>query len=244
MANETCQTRGYLLGLLVLSVGLAVAKIDYNELQEIPDGLLVLDNGAVRAQVATWTVLVSLDEPHYPTHFRTRLTNVKILLETLKKTRIINQEVEQRWRQRINALRADVLPRRSRTRHRRGLINGIGKGLSFLFGTATTDQVRECQQHVRAAEEKAKHVLHATNQLVSIVNHSRHELKTQRAHIEKIESYLNTLAEAVQQTFFNISDLEEQVQQLWRYREIDSYLGALESTHHAWQKQMERYARE
>jgi hypothetical protein len=246
MEDEACSLRGYQFSLLILylSVLNINCEAEYNKLQGIPDGLLVMYNGEVRAQVATWTVLVSLDEPAYPVQLSTRLIPLYALLGSLRRSNAISEEMEGRWRQRLRALRVDVSPTRSRARNRRGLFDAVGKGLAFLFGTATVGQVRELQHHVQAAAVKADHVLHVAEQLVSVVNHSRHELIAQRDHILKIADYVTGMAQFVNSVMMNVTRWSRQVQQLQREVSVNTYLDALESLHQTWQKQKDRYARE
>ena len=80
--------RGYCTGILFyygwsLKMSPTVAHLHENEPHPLQDGLLISTPEDIRAQVATWTVLVIIESPTPPQGISEKLTNFKHVLELL-----------------------------------------------------------------------------------------------------------------------------------------------------------------
>ena len=63
----------------------------------------------------------------------------------------------------------------SNTRIKQGLFNFVGEIGATMFGTATEDQVAQLKHHITKAKRKNRHIVHATNELISVVKVSLHK---------------------------------------------------------------------
>ena len=61
------------------------------------------------------------------------------------------------------------------TRHRRGVLDFVGTGLNWAFGTATESQVEQLQLTVKAASVSQKAIVHNVRKLITVVNQTQME---------------------------------------------------------------------
>ena len=134
---------------------------------------------------------------------------------------------------------SEMLPN---TRIKRGVFNFVGEIRATLFGTATENQVAQLKHHITKAQ-KTK-IVHATNELILVVNQTRAEVSLNRQHLVAVEQFAKELyAELV--AYRRVLDgfvgsliaLEESTQ-------IDRILSALESVHNLWLRESDRYQRQ
>ena len=84
-------------------------------------------------------------------------------------------------------------------------------------------------------------VIHKTNELVTVVNHTFAELRLNREHIRDIEAYISKLHDRIARWTATSTISFERVRANLR---IDQCLSALESVHLYWVRQLSRYQRQ
>ena len=126
------------------------------------------------------------------------------------------------------------------TQIKRGLFNFVGEIGATLFGTATEDRVAQLKHHITKAQRTNRRIVHATNELISVVNQTRAEVSLNCQHLVAVEQFAKELyAELV--TYRAVLDgfvgsliaLEESTQ-------IDRILSALESVLNLWLRESDR----
>ena len=215
-----------------------------NEPQQISDGLLVTGGAEIRAQVATWTVLVTLDVPEPERDLHHKLHGFRTVLAKLYAMSPVPAAVRQEWEQRIKDIELSMSPQRSRARTKRGLFDIIGKVSTLLFGTANEDQVKECRRYIEKARSMSRQISHAVTDLVTVVNQSHHELVRNRKHLRAVEDYVTQLKSEVDQIARDTSVQEERIRRIRENMRIAQYLDALESIHNLWLRSHDRYVRQ
>ena len=133
-----------------------------------------------------------------------------------------NSTYERRSRHRPN-------PRRSRHRRRRGLIDGIGKIMSSLFGTATEGEIKHLSENVRLVNAKEVAMAHMFNGTLTVLNSTRVATHQNRKALRKLgtaiqsmtESHykLTQIAKTMEETLsvsLHVADLSESVNQVTR----------------------------
>ena len=82
-------------------------------------------------------------------------------------------------------------------RRRRGLINVGGQILHSLFGLYTSNQVQISRQMINIIRTSNKHIIHQTNNMVSVIIQTYNEMKLNRRHIQDVEDSLSALYDNV-----------------------------------------------
>ena len=102
------------------------------------------------------------------------------------------------WQQRLQIIRSTapsvVTPHE---RRRRGLIDVGGQILHSLFGLATSNQVQISRQMINIIRKSNKHIIHQSNNMISVINQTYTEMKLNRRHIIDVEESLSAVYEHV-----------------------------------------------
>jgi hypothetical protein len=118
---------------------------------------------------------------------------------------------------------ADTSPQ---TRHRRGLVDAGGWLLNKVFGVATQAQVDAIRHIIHQSAEKQKGVVHVINQLVTVVNSTRHAEQESRQRINLMMKELHEFHHQTELEWANLSTLLQGVQ-------IEAILNRLEAIEQA-----------
>ncbi len=212
--------------------------------QELPDGLLVTNGSTVAAHVATWTVLVVLDAPQFDYGLSEKLQQINVTIAKLNRVRPLSNATRTVWFQRMEDLTLLMTTPSSGARVRRGLLNVVGEISNKLFGTATEAEVNECRVQIARVSALNKRVVHTTNELITIVNQSRDEIKTNRQHVRHIEHYLDKLANELWRFGKTVAGNVGRIIKVEDNARIDRLLAGLESVHTVWLRQMDLYQRQ
>ena len=78
-------------------------------------------------------------------------------------------------------------------RHKRGLINGIGSAMSYMFGTATETEISHLQSQVNVLGRNSKILAHSFNGTLAVLNHTQIGMVENRNQIIKISKMLGRL---------------------------------------------------
>ena len=151
------------------------------------------------------------------------------------------------WEQRIRDMEATMTPTSQmppNTQIKQGLFNFIGEIGATLFGTATEDQVAQLKHHIIKAQRTNRRIVHATNELISVVNQTRAEVSLNRQHFVAVEQFAKELyGELV--TYRHVLDgFVGSLIALEEITQIDRILSALESVHNIWRRESDRHQRQ
>ena len=200
----------------------------------LSDILLITRASDLHVRRGTYTVLVVIDAPRSEPRMEERLNELRLVIEKLGTHQNYSPTTRNVWEQRIRDMDATMTPpsqMRPNTRIKRGLFNFVGEIGATLFGTATENQVAQLQHHITKAQRTNRRIVHATNELISVVNQTRAEVSLNRQHLVAVGQFAKELyAELV--TYRRVLDgfvgsliaLEESTQ-------IDRILSSLESVH-------------
>jgi len=188
----------YLICMLGYVQFVSSRSLEEGLITPLKDGLFVTGGHELRAQVEEWTILVTLDPPSYPGLLEEDLRQVASLINSPNITAIMNNETKYVWDQRLAHLRRiskwpPGLVRSSPPIHlraKRGLFDAGGIVLNELFGLATTKEMEECRRIVRDARKNDETIVHAVNNLVTVVNKTREDLIVDRKQLKKTQDYL------------------------------------------------------
>ena len=152
----------------------------------IKDGIEVKVKDAYMV-AGQWTLLIRLDEPVMPPEFFRFVTKFK--------GNVANDNTmgvwQRQWKQRLDVLYQHCRWWRSDPNHetldgrrqKRGLLNIIGKAANFLFGTATSVQIKDIHNSLREIGSNQQKIVSDLNRCVTVVNHNT-------AVISKLKNYL------------------------------------------------------
>ena len=128
------------------------------------------------------------------------------------------------------------------TQIKRGLFNFVGSTLD-LHCLAQPQNTR-LKRHITKAQRTNRRIVHATNELISVVNQTRAEVSLNRQHLVAVEQFAKELyAELV--TYRRVLDgLVGSVIALEESTQIDRILSALESVHNIWLCESDRFQRQ
>ena len=202
-----------------------------------------MSTGRTRSHVATWTVLVAIDEPAAETGLQRKLQQFEAVLKLHHQQNALSNVTRQIWVERIRQIESTMIsPKGGRTR--RGLFNIIGEISRKLFGTATEEEVDETRRRIDAVSNINRRVIHVVNNLVTIVNQTHNQVKQHRRHIREIELYLSLVEREIhilnvkrRTSFKEITVLKSAV-------EVERILSAVEAAHNNWLRQVDKHRRQ
>ena len=223
-----------------------LAHLHENEPHPLQDGLLISTPEDIRAQVATWTVLVIIESPTPPQGISEKLTNFRHVLELLYHHRPPSNTTRMIWDQHITDMEDALTSSHSapRVRRRRGLLNIVGEISSKLFGTATQSEVEECERHINSAMKLESQIVHTTNDLITVVNQTHSEVRRNMQHIRDMEHYMGKLYTETTRLGKIASGNNGRITELQDDARVDRILAALGSVQYLWQRQCDRYQRQ
>ena len=98
------------------------------------------------------------------------------------------------WQHRLQLIRPTAPPvATSHERRRRGLIDVGGQLLHSIFGLATSNQVDISRQMIKLVRASNQHIIHQTNNMVTVINQTFNEMVLNRQHIQDVERSLSDL---------------------------------------------------
>ena len=130
--------------------------------ESLPDGIIVSKGDTINIIEGEWTLLLTIQESgvrHQVATHAELVTRTQELWNT-----VIDVQA-------IGALQYNITARRDR----RGVIDFIGEGLSWPFGTATQSQVDQLTRAVNASGTSQNAVVHNINELITVVNQTQLE---------------------------------------------------------------------
>ena len=231
------------IGLVALTFLIVYSvAFDFNVPQKLTDGILVTGGRETRGHVATWTLIVVLDAPRPDVTFRSKVQQLRSYIHSVLLDHRSPNVTRWSWLQRLQAI-ADQMPHSipHGRRVRRGFFDLGGTILNKVFGIVTEAQMDTTRHWIQQVRSDNERVIHNTNELVTVVNHTFAEVRLNRKHLRDIEAYISKLHEHMT-TWTAISTIAfERVRVSLR---IDQCLSALESIHNYWFHQQDLYRRQ
>ena len=162
----------------------------------LSDGLLITRASDIHVRRGTYTVLVVIDAPRREPHMEEHLNELRLVIEKLGIQQNHSCTTRNVWEQRIRDMEVTMTPPSQmlpNTRIKRGLFNFVGEIGSALFATATEHQVAQLKPHITKAQRTNRGIVHATNELISVVNQTRSEVRLNRQHLVAVEQFAKEL---------------------------------------------------
>ena len=181
-------------------------------IKPLDDGLLVINSGDLRARVAVWTILVSIDPPEFPNIHRD-VANLNEYLDALTKRGALPERALKLWTHRLSALqyrlyklrpwikRKELIRKRPiRMRRKRALFDFGGEIISSVFGLVTTSQLAEYKSHIENARKDQEKIVTKVNDMVTVVNRTLIEMNVEATNILRMRRYLHEIHALINET--------------------------------------------
>ena len=207
--------------------------------RNLKDGLEVKVDNQTYVVQGEWTVLITIDEPRPAAELANFIQQLRV--EISRQTMMARWMPH--WQSRLDAVEDQCQnPRRwwlrGRTRQRRGVIDGVGDALHYLFGTATDDEVADIHQAVEKLAQNQGRLIHQFSDFTTIVNHTYDEIQASRDQLDLLSIALYNLSAVVDD---RVRSLMECVYQQEARANIEEVLYQLErlgdryvQAHEAW----------
>ena len=167
MINEIALTRSKWLTTFVI------------DLKPYENFLTKLSNDLGKARTATDTIDQCYEAPSKQ-DFRSVIAGLRAEIATLQKDQ-------------INLVESYIDLQAIHTRIQRSLIPIIGKGLSFLFGTATESDLKVIHNNINKLAKNQEEMAHVIDENISVINITRVEMSQNRQTLNKIIGILAVL---------------------------------------------------
>ena len=239
------------LGLLLFVGNQVCCSHDCSSLQNssnscnLNKGLIFLKERDVILSTDVWTIIVSVDTEDYDQV----LHNIESILQYLEsdnvtidiKDLIPFYEIMQLrsslqiTKQEVNNLKL-LLPT---TRSRRGVINGIGSVMKFLFGTMDDDDLQAINSKINSLDNQSDVLVHVEDEKLTYIKKLTSEVDENSKAIKSIASTLKSTIEEVKSTNFSIWTEIIQLKRKLQYQaRISSLFRDVEMTLHLVNKQL------
>ena len=133
------------------------------------------------------------------------------------------------WTQRV-----DIVDRlwsklnRSPSRGKRGLFDFIGKASKSLFGTATTEDIENVKNVLRAMQQTTSTSVHRVNELLVVVNHTNKDIQINRNRINLINRHVQKMSIVLENLAKYQSTINDKLLKLKRHVIIERIVSQLE----------------
>ena len=197
MGSNSVRTRLY----FIVSLWVIVETTTNHAPKQIVDGILIsggTSQNAIQVLDSVWTIHVAVGSISDDIQLAPLISRLQELITGFSATTPAEEVTRSIWQQRLQIIRSTapsvVTPH---DRRRRGLINVGGQILHSLFGLATSNQVQISRQMINIIRKSNKHIIHQSNNMISVINQTYTEMKLNRRHIIDVEESLSALYEHV-----------------------------------------------
>ena len=128
------------------------------DIEPLPNGLIVSRHENAKLVAAKHDVLIILEKPKWPSELNGMIAIVKRKITDLPHGDVFTEHDKSLWTQRVDRLRSKL--NRSPSRGKRGLFDFIGKASKSLFGTATTEDIENVKNVLRAMQQTTSTSVH------------------------------------------------------------------------------------
>ena len=91
---------------------------------------------------------------------------------------------------------------------RRGLVDGVGKGLEWLFGVSTTADLEQINDHISSLEGDKTDMLHLMHHQASLTNETLWEVQQTAGALKKLQMIYVAFGSTMSAIFQNLAGLE------------------------------------
>lgn len=215
--------------------------------RKLPDGLLVARGEDLLTEVASWTVVVTLDVPPLPTELEHRLKAIEGALDHLNPQ--IHASEKEGWTARLQRIKMQLRPSflhggRHHRRVARGLFNFIGILSEHLFGTASEAEVRQTRQMIQKVNSNNQAVYHVVQELTTVVNQSRVYLQQNRDRINEVSKEVKTVEQLLNSMGVQYEGLRDHIETNYHRHQAERLVEGLEMLTGAYLDHVEHYHRQ
>ena len=242
-----------LLFAVALSMGPATKTGDQShmsipglEVTHLPDGIAIKGPEDLRQIVATWDVFVTLKHPPLDKSLIKKVKDLDTIFQNINALQTrgvpsLDLNPQHLRRDRLVAI-IDMMPGNVvLSRGKRGLADFGGDILHFLFGVATSAQLKRFEDALAETAKSQLVMSHAQSQLATVLNQTRtyvnhlameqHQLDV---HLIKVNSAVNQLARRLQQVEHRISAIE-------LLADLDRYIDIMDMACDSYKAQVDLY---
>jgi hypothetical protein len=177
----------------LLLVGVDAEQVDF--VHQLEDGLLVLGGNSLRALTAEWTLVVAMDAPQTPRTLLPEISKLESVIDSKYVKLYIDSTTRLVWKHQLERLRVQVASwRTGRSRSKRSIFGFLDPVYRSVFGLATEKEIQECRQIIDESRKSEQYVTHKVNQLISVINHTRHYVQENRMKINDLVDYTQSLS--------------------------------------------------
>jgi len=212
------------------------------------DGVFIQEQGPARIVEAVWTTLVVIHPPS-EIPMRAWVRQVEEGIQAVGPH--VSAADQQVWAARLQALvrqRAQTtgivnerLARSAPARHKRmkrGILDVVGDAAKYLFGVATSQDVKELKRAVRQAAKTKEIIFHRTEKMVSVINQTRRYVRENRHDIQDLQRHQTELQNQLRNYGDHLNELGKNVNRLLIARSVDNTIGQLELVNDAQLRQV------
>ena len=237
------------MGSLLWAVSLLLCTCHGSALLE-EDGVFVREEGEGLQIVATWSVLVTIQQPK-PDWILYRVPSIRTFIKKFESSTengtILN------WHSRLDVIESsidgyrDSLPPpgssrpRNTSRRRRGLVDAVSTVGNWLFGFATQEEVDEISQVLVEIHDNQQAVTHSLDSMITVVNKTVEALNKQGRRLQLYEKHLIDVEEAARQLQAVAVRDDMRLSRLESMLMVERVLSELETVFRYWERDCELY---
>ena len=232
--------------LLVLCCCIVFAKnkkVLTNVPSKLDDGLLVIKGGDIATQSASWTVLITIDEPKRNIELENAFLRIKRLIAQANNLSNITGADYLSYRIDNLLLRCNRVDCNS-SRQKRGLFNFIGSFSHSLFGLATDDQIADCQESIAEVSQVNKRVSHSVSRLLTVVNQSIDHINSNSEHISQLHDYVVEVEGTAEKFHALVKQEIDFLHSLAFYVRLTSVVNNMQTVYESWLRQVDLFNRQ
>ena len=199
------------------------------------EGVLVQQEGDIRAISGLWTVVVVIHPPPKP-DFNLWINQIVQDILTLKTKGQAGDDDFKVWMEHISFLQGNIRangiyktvhsPRNRR--ERRALFGFVSTISNYLFGTATQNQINVLTNAIKDSQHKIETLSHQGAHMISVMNQTRLYLHENRMDIAVLQNASIALAKRVETNTKRVDGLAKTINTLHIRRSVDIIIAKLE----------------
>ena len=175
------------------------------DIHQISDGIIITKGHNLSVIEGEWTLLLTIHEGDVTNGLQAHAELVKKakeiwnVVERQNVSLFLTEDRKALMKAKVNlvlganpVLSYDIIP----TRERRGVLDFIGTGLNWAFGTATQGQIDALQNAVDLARTSQQAVVHNVNEMITVINQTQREGLDTRQKLSTLSTSYNRFVRA------------------------------------------------
>ena len=189
METRVQERSGSVFTLLLL---LTAVQLTEQWARKLPDGVEITVDKETAIIQGEWTIFITITKPNFPDYL---LKGITQLIQRVNSTTINTWATVAMSRLQLAAnVVSTPVSWWNPKRRRRGVINGIGHAMNFLFGTATEDELRDVKDILNEIQKEQGAITQWIDQFTVVINHTYTEIQTNRNHLNKLAAEIEGIA--------------------------------------------------